>query len=338
VSRAEPARRWPRVVAWGLWALTMLGLPVPSWLSHLLRQAGYPYVEQLNAYAVLSAAMVAMVVSAATVGAVLATRRARHPVGWLLLVLGLSTVTINLAPQYALYGHLARPGAVPAALHVGQLLGNWMIMPACVVFILLLTPTGSLPSPRWRWWAGIQAAAAAVVLVTGPFSSDRVLEDDAFFSLGPEISNPLFVPALAPLGSAVAAIFFFIILLGLPVGVASLVVRFRRARGVERLQLRWVALAVVLAGVAGLVYVAGIVTDHPAGYGGGPAGFVAAMPLLIGAAVLRYRLYDLDRIISRTIAYGLLTLILVVIYAAVVLSLAPPDSGSRRPAVQPASV
>ena len=313
-------RRWPAVLAWGLWVLVMLGLPTPLWLNHLLRQAGYPYLDQLNQYASLSAVLLPAAVSAATVGVVLATRRPRHPVGWLLLILGLLAVTIGWAPQYALYGHLARPGAVPAPLHLGQLLGAWGVVPACLGFILLLTPTGSLPSPRWQWWARVLAAASLVYLVASPFGAETLLKGDAFIELGPAIPNPLFVPALALLELAATAA-FLVILSGLVVGAASLVVRFRRARGVERQQLRWVGLATVLTGVAAGVYTVGVALNNPVGYVGGPAGYVTVMPIVIGAAVVRYRLYDLDRIISRTIAYGLLTVILGCGYAGVALGL-----------------
>ena len=121
--------------------------------------------------------------------------------------------------------------------------------------------------------------------------------------------------------AAVALPAVMVTLLSVVVGGASLVVRFRRARGVERQQLRWVALAAVVAAVGIPVAVAGISIQSPAVVGVAVLGSAAVLFLAIAAAILRYRLYDLDRVISRTIAYGLLTLSAGLSYAVVVLVL-----------------
>jgi hypothetical protein len=137
----------------------------------------------------------------------------------------------------------------------------------------------------------------------------------------PEVENPLAVPVPTGLLLAVAAIAALIVLASLVAAAWSLVVRFRRARGTERQQLRWLALGAALAAVALLVAVAGGAMAKDGVVLAALGTCVALLPLATGAAVLRYRLYDLDRIISRTLAYGLLTVLLGGGYAGVVLGL-----------------
>jgi hypothetical protein len=308
-------RRRPAVLAWALWALALLGVATIPWFDHLLRQAGRPELTQLHAITLPS---VAAALIAVTVGAVLAGRRPRHPVGWLLLVLGLAVTASGVVDGYARYGLLARPGSLPAA--------RWLAVfsPAtvylgfvCVGLVLLLTPSGSLPSPRWRWWAWLVAAGPVVFLLALAVGPGLVIAP-----YDPVIDQ-VTSPALAGAVGVAIAVAVVIAVGGLAVGVWSLVVRFRRARGVERQQLRWVAFAAALTVPPAATILIGVVV--------GATGAVlvvlaaglcmALLPLAIGAAILRYRLYDLDRIISRTLAYGLLTILLGGAYAGVALGL-----------------
>jgi hypothetical protein len=186
---------------------------------------------------------------------------------------------------------------------------------AALGFVLLLTPTGAPPSPRWRWWAWGSAGATVVLLVAATVAPGS-LDAGVLVVGGPQefraFGGTLRLANQAALAAAILTIL---------AGTVSLVVRFRRARGIERQQLRWVALAAALIGVA-MGAVAVLVAAGEVNL----AGWVAVLclvllPLATGAAILRYRLYDLDRIISRTVAYGLLTLLLGGGYAAVVLGL-----------------
>jgi hypothetical protein len=186
---------------------------------------------------------------------------------------------------------------------------------SCASFVLLLTPTGRLPSPRWRWWARL-AAAAAVLYLLG-----SVVDSQPLSSQYPTIKNPLAVPALAGLVEAVLAVAFLVICAAVLVAAGSLVVRFRRARGIERQQLRWVALAAGLAPLALLGIAAGLAIGSWVIVGWVVSLYLALPVLATGAAILRYRLYDIDRILSRTLAYGLLTVLLGGAYAVLVLSL-----------------
>ena len=323
-STAGPGRprRWAAGLAWALWALAILGLLVTAWLDHLLRQAGRPDLAQETA----GIEPVLVVLSATTVGAVLGNRRPNHPVGWLLLALGLSMAAAIVAQAYADYGFRARPGALPAARYVAlygpAILGAWL---GCIGFILLLTPTGSLPSPRWRWWARVMVAAPVVSLVA------TLLLPNSLNSDYQTLDNPL---ALRAFGGALRAALWValaISVLAVLVAAGSLVVRFRRAHGVERQQLRWVALAAAVVAPAALVLVAAAAATTLLAaastttlwrvFNWALVVCVTILPLAIGAAILRYRLYDLDRIVSRTLAYGLLTVLLGGGYAAVVLGL-----------------
>ena len=303
--------RWrPTWLAWGLWMLNLVGLVVLVWLDQLLRQTNRPELVVLNPTAF---APVLGAVSTATVGAVVASRRPRHPVGWLLLALGLSLTAAGVTLATTNYG-VAH--AAPAAGRVARYVPATVVVAmACNGLTLLVTPTGRLPSPGWRWWAGIIAATPVLLLgvvTLSPGPGDRLIE---------AVDSPLDLRALDggllvayQAASAVIIIAF--------VGAAgSLVGRFRRAREVERQQLRWVALATVLIALLAVVNLAALALGA---YALAPLVGGLNPPILavgIGAAILRYRLYDLDRIISRTLAYGLLTLLLGAGYAAVALGL-----------------
>ena len=314
VAPAARPRRRPGVLAWAVWALTMLGLAAAAWLDHLQRQAGSPETAWLLQPA--SIPLLVAAVSAATVGALVGSRRPAHPVGWLLLGLGLLVVGNGVVSGYVTYGLVARPGALPAASYLAGIANSIQVLwVACVSFILLLTPTGSLPSPRWRWWARVAVAAPVLLVVLAAVDPQPLLPEH------PEVGNPLAVAVPTGLLLAVAAVAAVLVLATLVAAAGSLVVRFRRARGTERQQLRWLAVGAALAAVALLVAVAAGAMGRDGVVLAALGTCVALLPLATGAAVLRYRLYDLDRILSRTLAYGLLTLLLGGGYAAVVLLL-----------------
>ena len=313
-GRPAWARRWPAGLAWALWALAMLSLGVNWWQDRLLRQAGRPDLAPLGAGVVPP---ILAAVSAVTVGAVLASRRPRHPVGWLLLGLGLSANASGVASAYASYGLLARPGSLPAARSVALYLPVTVVTALTLVgFVLLLTPTGSLPSPRWRWWARVMAAAPVVSLLA------ITLAPRPFDQPYQATENPFDISGLDGALLVIYQLVFAVANLAVVVGAGSLVLRFRRARGVERQQLRWVALAAAIALLGSVVLLAvSAVGASPVLLGWVAGCYFAILPLAIGAAILRYRLYDLDRIVSRALGYGLLTVLLGGGYAVVVLGL-----------------
>ena len=299
-ARLAHPRQWWGVVAW---VLVVLGLATGFWLEFLLRRAGRSDPLDTAVGPTVAA------VSAATVGAVLAGRRPRHPVGWLLLAFALFLAVNGVAGGYAPYGLQIRPGALPGAAWVAMYYPATALAAfACLGLVLLLVPNGSPPSPRWRRWAWLTVGALAVLLLAMPLAPRP---PDSRYQA---VDNPLdlrpFDGALLLANRAALAV----TVLGILIGAGSLVVRFRRARGIERQQLRWVVLAAALTGVGMLASVV-LVAAGNVGLGGWVgAACVAFLPLAIGAAVLRYRLFDLDRIISRTLAYGLLTVVLGLCY------------------------
>jgi hypothetical protein len=315
-SRPEPAARppvWPARLAWGLFALELLLLASIVWVDHLIRAAGRPDLNVLDPFAVPPTVAG---LTAGAVGAVLAGRRPGNPVGWLLLALGLVMAASGASVGYIPYGIVVRPGALPAAHIVARVYPATISAVVAVLgFVLLLTPTGSPPSPRWRRWAWGSAAAAAVTLAAA------TLAPGSLDPLAQFVSGPLDPGVYGGALRVANQLALLVALLALLAGAGSLVVRFRHARGGERQQLRWVALAAALTGLAMLAAAVLIAAGRvDLGAWASVVG-LTFLPLATGAAILRYRLYDLDRIISRTLAYGLLTVLLGVGYAAVVLGL-----------------
>jgi hypothetical protein len=239
------------------------------------------------------------------VGALVASRRPRNWVGWILLADGLLWTFGTVLDSYRVYG-LARPGSVPfsGAVHA---LGQWLWVPAVglfAVYLILLFPDGRLPSRRWRalaWFSG-----AVMVLLSAGIGKPFGLEQY------PWVSDALpVVLALLPLCILASAV--------------SLVLRYRRAGTEVREQIKWVAFAALFVGVQFVIDIgASLLLVPMTASGREPAwlalldqvGFImfAGVPIAVGIAVLKYRLYDIDVIINRALVYGSLTATLVALY------------------------
>jgi len=308
---------WPAGLAWGLWLTCLLCLAAVPWLDELLRRAGRADLVQFTFPDV--AIPVLALVSSVTVGAVVAARRPAHPVGWLLLGIALSFTGTAATAQYFVYGLLVRPGALPAARYaVLYQPATTFTALTLIGFVLLLTPTGSLPSPGWRWPARVLAATPVVLVLVVTLVGGPV--DPRYQALG----GPFDLRGLDGVLLAANRTALAVTVVGLGAAAASLVGRFGHARGVERVQLRWVALAAVLVGLGAVGVLFSLAVGGSAAgtlFGVAVGCCVVVPPVATGAAVLRYRLFDLDRILSRTLAYGLLTLLLGGAYAAVTLGL-----------------
>jgi hypothetical protein len=227
---ARPARRrlWWVVLAWALWALAMSGGVLTSWLYDLMARIGRP---DLGGNGGLAPSLALL--SAATVGAVLASRRPGHPVGWLLLAFSVAVGASGLTEAYADYGAVARPGALPAAGFVALFSPVAVFASLALMgFVLLLTPTGSLPmGSGWRWCARVTVAAPVVFLLA-------VIAAPGLDRRYRTVSNPLDLRNLGGALLVVSNLALAVSLLGFLVAAGSMVLRFRRARGIERQQLR----------------------------------------------------------------------------------------------------
>jgi hypothetical protein len=249
-----------------------------------------------------------------TVGAVVGSRRPENPIGWLFCAIGVFAAIVLLSSEYAAYTLLAQPDSLPGGLAMVWIRA-WVWVPYVGLFVLLFLvfPEGWPQSRALRWFTSLVLFVIAYGTILAAFSPGPI---DA---IGAAVDNPLGMKALRGVGtnSAVGPLESVLYVLGI-VAAASLFGRMRRARGVERQQIKWFAYATV-------VLVGGVVLDFTVSEATGVSwlgeiGFVltmvglAGLPMAIGIAVLRYRLYNIDRIINRTLVYGTLTAMLLALY------------------------
>ena len=246
-----------------------------------------------------------------TVGALVAARRRKNPIGWLLLGIGILYATELFMGNYGVYALDTDPGSLPGGPLAAWLTSwVWIAGGSLVLFVFLYFPNGRLPSPRWRpvaWLVLISAALAVAPFAFGP----GLLEGS---SGGSRIVNPVGIEGSAKLLGLFERAS---IVLLVPVSAAlilSFVVRFRRAQGDERQQIKWVAYGVALFTLAIVV-----VSIWPSLDSSVVAnvlflvGFLA-IPSAMALAILKYRLYDIDIVINRTLVYGALSVTLALLY------------------------
>jgi hypothetical protein len=315
-----------RTAAWIAWSLCLLcvALATASLILGLLngRTLGEIFIsEGIATFATLT-------VSFSVVGALVASHRPENPIGWIFLAAALFYGLLIAGEEYAIYALLTNPGSLPLGAELSWLV-KWIWAPGLgllLVFLPLLFPDGHLPSRRWRWvvWLGGLSIGLICVLTSIVLWPER----------GPALVRPGGLAGeveewrsgvLDWLELKLAVPMMLVAGLG---AVSSLLVRFRRARGDERQQIKWFASAAALTFVWILVFA--VVFGELLSAGGRLPEVTGALsgllvlpsiPIATGIAILRYRLYDIDRIIHRTLVYGSLTTMLAAVYLGSVVLL-----------------
>jgi hypothetical protein len=305
--RGETLRKGSTRVAWSMLAIFVVCLAIAVALQVVNGSFQRAPGVNLGLYLAFTAFMV--------VGAVIVAHRPGNAVGWLFSAVGLLSITGVLAMEYAGYAYITRPGSLPGAVVAAwyQQWWSWMLI-VVFVFTLLLFPTGRLLTARWRSVAVALAAVTAGMVVLNALQPTLTLPDTGY-----TVGNPIGLAAARDLqDGAVGAVLVGLLLICTGAAMLSVVLRFRRSQGVERQQLKWFSYAAVLAVLVELA-----LDNVPAvRFLAVPFGLVIALiPTAAGIAILRYRLYDIDRLINRTLVYGLLTVLLAGIYVGLVLVL-----------------
>jgi hypothetical protein len=264
------------------------------------------------------------------VGALIASGRPQNPIGWICLADGLLWMLLTVSDSYSIYG-VARPGSVPFPVAIGTIGNQWLWVPTVGllgIYLLLLFPDGKLPSRRWRplaWFSGVVIVLLSVTegLAPGPLENQG------------GVRNPFGLEAFPWLQDA-AYILLPLLPLCIFASAVSMVLRYRRSSGEVRQQIKWIAF---VASFAGLVYLCALVSPFiflPEMLGDAklpppPLWFellsdvavlgFAGVPVAIGFAVLKYRLYDIDLLINRALVYGSLTVLLAATYFGGVVGL-----------------
>jgi hypothetical protein len=288
-------------LAWTLWALVVatIGLGFLLW----------PVSDGALIPLVLSTA-----VPFATVGAFVASRRPRNPIGWLFIAFGAAAALRFTGSQYATYALLTHPGSLPAGDFIASFAVHlWHPGLGLLIFSFLLFPHGRLPSRRWRIVAWVSAISCVTALVGGMLEYEFLRE----YTWPEDLSfvKPLFT---GPVAEVAATVFWYssmAILAMLFASGVSLVLRLRRSVGEERQQLKWVVYSVALLAFAVpstilVIIILQSLEDVRVFF----AVLFPLIPISVGIAILKYRLYDIDFIINRTLVYGTLTALLAFVY------------------------
>jgi hypothetical protein len=305
-------------IAWSMWALALMSFVAIAVFRSL--SSSTPTVA-LRPPLVLDFWYLLLFMSFATVGALVSSRKPGNAIGWIFCYLGLSFPLVGAGEEYALYALVTEPGSLPGGegmVWLAALLGGPIVF-AVLALVFLLFPNGRLLSRRWRSvvWLDLIAIGClfAWAFQPGPLGNVGLVR----------VSNPFSIEGAAALLDTLGTVGIFMTLAVAVAGGISLVLRFRRARGAERQQIKWLAFSSILFCA---VFAAGpflwSLPESPETMWIWPVLFVAGastIPVAVGIAILRYRLYDIDLIINRTLVYGSLTAMLVAVYVGSIVLL-----------------
>src|SRR5215204_5615995 len=312
-----------RAAAWLAWTLAGLSVAmlVASGVLDALPRPARSSGDWLTVGTVSDALYVVLFLAFPFVGALIASRRPQNPIGWILLADGLLWMLLTVIDSYSRYG-VARPGSVLFPVTIGALANTLLWVPTIGllgIYLVLLFPDGKLPSRRWRPLAWFSGVVIVLLSVTGTLAPGPLENQGG-------VRNPFGLEAL-PWLVGVTYILLPLLPLCIFASAVSMVLRYRRSSGEVREQIKWIAFAASFAGLSFLIsMITQLVVVLMSG-GNVPQipwwfellssvtvlGFTA-VPVAIGFAVLRYRLYDIDIIINRTLVYGSLTATLVTLY------------------------
>ena len=306
-----------RTASWLAWSMCALSLALTA-LSLLLLALIMTYPDAYIFDHWFDSTLAA--ISFSPVGAVIASRSLpSNLIGWLFCATGLVFAVVHFAAQYAVFTLVAEPGSLPAgeaAAWISSWL--WVVQLGLVAFLFLLFPTGGLPGSRWRWFAWLTVLLVLVGAVMLAFSPGPIIVIGS-------IENPLGVEGLPNVYGLVFRLVELVMNALMFVALISLVIRLRRARQIERQQIKWFVYATALT-------LSGAILTYPVSDAIGSVWLkwiafvplivgVLAIPISMGIAILRYRLYEIDLIINRTLVYGLLTVMLGLVYFGSVTAL-----------------
>jgi hypothetical protein len=288
------------LLAWLVWAMCVVLTALTVLLIVLLLRSDTPIY-----FYWLETSMVA--VGYSTVGAIVASRLPESPIGWLFCAIGLIFGVSHFSAEYAAYALLAPSGSLPAGEAFAWLTSwVWVGGLGLIVFLDLLFPNGRLPSARWRWFARFTALVLLPAAILGALSPGLILSS--------ALQNPLGIEGLPNASKAVEAFMYALVV----VGASSMLARLRHGGRVERQQIKWFAYATAVA-ISGVIFKN---TVYPAvgvswvwwvGLVLTTVGVVSS-PVAMSIAIFRYRLYQIDILINRTLVYAPLTALLVALY------------------------